>query len=76
RESSGMAISVTDEEILESMRELAQAEGIFACPEGAATWAALKHLKEQNAIKPQDKVVLFNTGAGLKYPELISPDIN
>ncbi len=76
RESGGMAISVTDEEILKSIRELAQREGIFACPEGAATWAALKRLKEQNIIKPEEKVVIFNTGTGLKYPEVILPDAN
>lgn len=71
RESDGMAISVTDEEILESIRELAHEEGIFACPEGAATWAALKRLRELDTIQPSDQIVLFNTGSGLKYPEII-----
>jgi threonine synthase len=76
RESGGMAVSVSDEDILKSMNELAQEEGLFACPEGAATWAALKHLKEKNAIKPQDKIVLFNTGTGLKYPEISSQAVD
>ncbi|MFQ5753766.1 MAG: pyridoxal-phosphate dependent enzyme, partial [bacterium] len=74
RESGGLAISVTDEEILAAIKELASAEGIFVCPEGAATWAALKHLKEQNEISSNDKIVLFNTGSGLKYPGVISYD--
>ncbi|MFQ5636806.1 MAG: threonine synthase [bacterium] len=70
RESNGLAISVSDEQILESVRELATAEGIFFCPEGAATWAALKHMKELGEVRNDDKVVLFNTGSGLKYPEV------
>lgn len=71
QESHGCAISVTDEEILQAMRELASYEGIFACPEGAATWAALKRLVERKEIQSDEKVVLFNTGSGLKYPELV-----
>jgi threonine synthase len=70
RESGGLAISVTDEVILEAIREVASAEGLFMCPEGAATWAALKRLKEQGEVKSEDKIVLFNTAAGLKYPEI------
>jgi len=72
RESGGVAISVTDKEIMEAIREVASVEGIFMCPEGAATWAALKRLKEQGEVKPQDRIVLFNTAAGLKYPEVLS----
>ena len=75
RESNGLAISVTDEEILESMRELAHEEGIFACPEGAATWAALKRLKELSAIDPMEQIVLLNTGSGMKYPEIVPKEI-
>lgn len=67
RESEGTAIAVPDEEILYSVKEIAQTEGILPCPEGAATLAALKRLKEENKIKPDEKIVLFNTGTGLKY---------
>lgn len=72
RESGGLAIAVTDDEIVESMREVARQEGIFMCPEGAATWAALKRLKQSGDVKPSDRVVLFNTATGLKYPEMFA----
>lgn len=67
RESYGTALTVTDEEILAAQKELGAAEGIFAAPEGAATLAALKHLLARKWIKSDEKVVLFNTGSGLKY---------
>ncbi len=66
-ESSGTAVSVSDEAILESQGQLARAEGIFAAPEGAATLAALKELIRQKWIQPDERIVLFNTGSGLKY---------
>lgn len=67
RESDGTALAVTDEEILTAQKEMASLEGIFAAPEGAATWAALKHLVQQGWAAPEERVVLFNTGTGLKY---------
>lgn len=70
RESGGTAIAVSDSEILESVRLIAKNEGIFACPEGAATYAALKRLVENEWIDKDDRVVLFNTGSGLKYIHL------
>jgi threonine synthase len=66
-DSNGTAVSVSDEAIVEAQKELAKAEGIFAAPEGAATLAALKQLTAQNWIQPDERVVLFNTGSGLKY---------
>ena len=66
-ESNGTAVTVTDAEILAAQKELAAAEGIFAAPEGAATLAALKQLLVQKWIQSGEKVVLFNTGSGLKY---------
>lgn len=66
-QSGGTALSVTDEEILIAQRELAQQEGIWAAPEGAATLASLKRLQETGFCKPGEKIVLFNTGSGLKY---------
>jgi len=69
RESEGTATSVTDEEILECLKEISETEGILPCPEGAATLAALKKLKKENKINPEEKIILFNTGTGLKYVE-------
>ena len=66
-ESQGTAISVSDELILDSQRQLATMEGIFAAPEGAATLAALKELIKQGWVHPEEHIVLFNTGSGLKY---------
>jgi threonine synthase len=66
-ESQGNAVSVSDEEILKSQSQLAKMEGIFAAPEGAATLAGLQKLIRQGWIKPDENVVLFNTGSGLKY---------
>jgi threonine synthase len=69
-ESGGTAIAVTDEEILADMRIVARTEGIFLCPEGAATVSAARKLAEGGFITPSDSVVLFNTGSGYKYTEL------
>jgi threonine synthase len=66
-ESHGTAIAVSDESILESQRQLASMEGIFAAPEGAATFAALKELVKQGWVHPEEHIILFNTGSGLKY---------
>ncbi|GMR10006.1 MAG: threonine synthase [Anaerolineae bacterium] len=67
RESGGAAVAVSEGQIAASEAELAGAEGIFACPEGAATLAGLELLVEAGDIEPDDRVVLFNTGHGLKY---------
>ncbi len=67
RETHGTALAVSDAEIIQAQQELASQEGILAAPEGAATWAALKHLVEGGKIKAGEGVVLFNTGSGLKY---------
>ena len=67
RESGGTAITVTDEELIEGARELARTEGIFAAPEGGACVPALRKLLARGDVKPEEKVVLFNTGSGIKY---------
>jgi threonine synthase len=67
RESGGTAISVSDEELLQSQKQLGALEGLFAAPEGAATAAAAEKLLASGFIKSDEKVVLFNTGSGLKY---------
>jgi threonine synthase len=70
RQTNGTAITVTDDEMLHAGRELASLEGIFAAPEGAATVIAARKLAASAWIKPQDTVVLFNTGTGYKYAEV------
>jgi threonine synthase len=67
KESQGVAISVQDEEIVAAQKQLAQTEGIFTSPEGAATLAATKRLVANGWLQPNQKVVLLNTGGGLKY---------
>jgi threonine synthase len=67
RESHGLAIAVTDTEILDAQKNLGSKEGIFAAPEGAATVAALIKLIEQKQVNRQERIVCFNTGSGLKY---------
>lgn len=67
RESNGTAVSVSDEAILQAQKEIAATEGIFAAPEGAATFAAARILAKNGWVQPDEKVVLFNTGSGLKY---------
>ena len=70
RESGGAAIAHPDGEILASILDWAKHEGIFLSPEGAAATAAYDALIASGDLKPTDKVVLFNTGAGLKYTDM------
>jgi threonine synthase len=69
KQTKGTALTVSDEEMLEAGKELASAEGIFAAPEGAATVSAARKLALSGWIKPEETVVLFNTGTGYKYAE-------
>jgi len=68
--SGGKAIASDDETILASILDYARNEGIFLSPEGAAATAAYDQLINSGELKPTDKVVLFNTGAGLKYTDM------
>ena len=70
RESGGVAVSFPDEKILASLKDWAKNEGIFLSPEGATATAAYDHLLSTGYLKPEDRVVLFNTGAGLKYTDV------
>ena len=72
RDSGGTAIAVTDEELLEATREIGSVEGIFCAPEGAACLPALRKLIEAGRVSESDRVVLFNTGSGVKYMESFS----
>jgi len=67
RATRGTAVAVSDEAILQAQRLLATTEGIFAAPEGAATLAGLQKLLAEEWVRPEERVVLFNTGSGLKY---------
>ena len=69
--SGGVALSVTDHEIMDAMRNWARVEGVFAAPEGAAALAAYRKLRASGFFGPDDTVVLFNTGSGLKYLDVI-----
>src|SRR5579863_2606523 len=73
RESGGVAIAVSDDEMIEAGVELAADEGIFAAPEGGACVAALKKLLASGFLKAQERIVIYNTGSGLKYLEAYSP---
>ena len=72
--TNGCAISVSDEEILSALGELGRTEGTFVCPEGAAAYAGAKHLRSEGWIHDEDVVVVLNTGAGIKYPEVLGFD--
>src|ERR671927_696662 len=69
RESGGTAVAVSDEELLDAATEIGAAEGIFAAPEGAACLPALRKLLDAGQVQRDERVVLFNTGAGVKYLE-------
>jgi threonine synthase len=72
RQSGGTAVAVTDDEIMDALRYWAKVEGVFAAPEGAASLACCRKLLANGFLKPEDKVVLFNTGSGLKYIDVIA----
>jgi threonine synthase len=67
RESGGTAVAVSDEAILRAQQRLCRLEGIFPAPESAATLAALEELVSRQWVDRGERIVLFNTGSGLKY---------
>ena len=69
--TGGTAIAVSDDALLADLRLTARLEGLFLCPEGAATVTAARALSEQGWIQPDDEVVLLNTGAGVLYPDAV-----
>lgn len=72
RQSGGTALAVSDEEALDAGIDLATDDGVFAAPEGAACMAALRKLLASGFLKPDEKILIYNTGAGLKYLEAYS----
>lgn len=75
RATEGTAIAVTDEELLAAQGDLARAEGMFICPEGAACFAAVDKLRESGWLRGDEDVLVLNTGAGLKYPETVPVNV-
>ena len=72
KKSGGQAVAVSDEEMMHSVLEWGRTEGIFLSPEGAGSMAAYDKLIANGFLKASDKVVLFNTGTGLKYIDVIA----
>jgi threonine synthase len=73
RESRGAGIAVSDDEIIQGVKDAASAEGLFMAPEGGACVAALRKLRASGHVSPDESVVLFNTGTGYKYVENMLP---
>jgi threonine synthase len=71
RDTGGTALAVTDADLLADQRLAGRLEGMFLCPEGAATATAARTLRESGWIAADDEVVLLNTGTGLIYPETV-----
>ena len=67
--SDGTVVTVSEEDIVAGVKEIAATEGILTAPEGAAVWKALLQLRDRHQIDPADKIVLLNTGSGYKYLE-------
>ncbi|HTK95151.1 MAG TPA: threonine synthase [Terriglobales bacterium] len=72
KKSGGTAVAVSDDDIMQCVRTWASQEGVFAAPEGAASLAAYNQLRASGFLKPGDTTVLFNTGSGLKYIDVIA----
>jgi threonine synthase len=72
RTSGGTAVAVTDDELLAAVGEIGRLEGLFVAPEGAACVPAIRKLLERGEIQREEQVVLFNTGAGIKYVEAMA----
>jgi threonine synthase len=69
RESNGGAIAIEDAEMMRAVRDVGSKEGLFVAPEGAACFVALKKLRASDQIRTGERVVIFNTGSGIKYLE-------
>jgi len=74
-ESGGAAIAVSDEDIVAMQQRIGATEGMFVCPEGAATLVAAQALRQREWIAPHERVLAINTGAGLKYLDVTVPEL-
>lgn len=75
RETGGTAVAVTDTEIMQAMHATARREGLWVCPEGAAAIAAAGKLRSSGFLRADERVVVLNTGTGIKYPDLVTPEL-
>lgn len=75
RATGGTCVAVPDEDTLWGLQQISRTEGLFICPEGAALVGAARMLREKGWLKPEDRVVLLNTGAGIKYPDILRPEL-
>jgi threonine synthase len=76
KRSGGTAVSIEDDELMKSLRDWSDTEGVFFSPEGAAATAAYDRLIASGFLKSSDEVVIFNTGSGLKYIDVIAAFLN
>ncbi|MFY8059230.1 MAG: pyridoxal-phosphate dependent enzyme, partial [Planctomycetaceae bacterium] len=74
RKSGGTAITISDDELMQGVYELARLQGVHAAPEGGAVWRAAVHLRDSGWLRPDETIVLFNTGAAVKYNHLLRCD--
>ena len=74
RETGGTAVAVEDADLLADLATSARLEGMFLCPEGAATVTAARQLVKSGWLSADDEVVLLNTGAGVIYPDTVTVD--
>lgn len=74
-ETGGCAVAMGDADILTEQKQIALTEGLYICPEGAATVAAARKLREEGWIRSDEVVVALNTGSGIKYPETVAMDV-
>ena len=72
RESNGTVVSVSEEGMLDGMRDLGQHEGLFVAPEGGAVWTAARQLLATGEIQPHERILLLNTGNGQKYMDNVA----
>ena len=75
RESGGTALTVDDDQMIDSVRTMAKFEGIFPAPEGGATLSALQLMIDSGEIGRDERVVLLNTGSALKYLDVLGPEL-
>jgi threonine synthase len=75
RQSGGAALTVTDDEMMAATDLVGQREGLWMGPEGAATVAGVEKLRQRGLVGPDERIVLFDTGAGMVYPDLQSAEL-
>ncbi|NOU95937.1 threonine synthase [Paenibacillus sp. LMG 31456] len=73
--TDGCAIAIDDAALLKEQEQIARLEGVFVCPEGAATFSAARKLRESGWIKAGETVIALNTGSGIKYPETVQVEV-